>query len=81
MKVKYTAIGNRTFVQMVCNSKLEILNVVARWPGSVHDATIFNNCALKHNLENTPSFRNCFLLGKVSMKHIGSHCTISNCRR
>lgn len=29
--------------QMICNSSLRITNVVARWPGSVHDATIFNN--------------------------------------
>ncbi|XP_011705880.1 PREDICTED: putative nuclease HARBI1 [Wasmannia auropunctata] len=33
-------------VQAVCNSNLEITNVVARWQGSVHDSTIFNNSRL-----------------------------------
>ena len=30
-------------VQAVCGPNLEILNIVARWPGSVHDARIFDN--------------------------------------
>ncbi|XP_071631802.1 putative nuclease HARBI1 [Temnothorax longispinosus] len=29
-------------VQAVCDSALRILDIVARWPGSTHDATIFN---------------------------------------
>ena len=27
-------------VQVVCNSALEIQNIVCRWPGSTHDSTI-----------------------------------------
>ena len=30
-------------VQAVCGPNLDILNIVARWPGSVHDARIFDN--------------------------------------
>ncbi len=48
--------------QMICDSKLRILNVVARWPGATHDATIFNNSRVNHSFENN-EFRNCILLG------------------
>lgn len=30
-------------VQAVCDSTLKIRDLIARWPGSVHDSTIFNN--------------------------------------
>lgn len=30
-------------VQTLCDAKLKIMNIVARWPGSTHDSTIFNN--------------------------------------
>ncbi|XP_063216596.1 putative nuclease HARBI1 [Bacillus rossius redtenbacheri] len=31
-------------VQAICNADLEFTDIVARWPGSTHDSTIFNNC-------------------------------------
>lgn len=34
-------------VQTICAANLRILDVVARWPGSTHDRTIFNNCHKK----------------------------------
>lgn len=36
-------------VQAVCDANLFLMNVVARWPGSAHDATIFNNSVLRGN--------------------------------
>ncbi|XP_047021240.1 putative nuclease HARBI1 isoform X2 [Helicoverpa zea] len=38
-------------VQGVCNADLLFMNVVARWPGSAHDATIFNNSIIKMQCE------------------------------
>ncbi|BES91137.1 transposon protein [Nesidiocoris tenuis] len=38
-------------VQSVSSEDLQILNLVVRWPGSVHDQTIFNNSALKNQFE------------------------------
>ncbi|XP_015373561.1 PREDICTED: putative nuclease HARBI1 [Diuraphis noxia] len=49
-------------VQAVCNSKMDITNIVARWPGSVHDSTIFENSLLRARFENN-EFEGCFLLG------------------
>ena len=38
-------------VQTVCDSELLIRNIAARWPGSVHDRTIFNNSRLRARFE------------------------------
>lgn len=42
-------------VQLVCDHTGYISDVVARWPGSVHDSTIFDHCFLRAQLETTPS--------------------------
>ncbi|XP_043462830.1 putative nuclease HARBI1 [Leptopilina heterotoma] len=34
-------------VQAVCNKDLEFIDIVARWPGSAHDSTIFNNSRIR----------------------------------
>jgi hypothetical protein len=39
-------------VQAVVNSNLEFTNVVAKYPGRVHDSFIWNNCELKRFLAN-----------------------------
>ncbi|CAF4944265.1 unnamed protein product [Pieris macdunnoughi] len=39
-------------VQTICNSNLEITDIVARWPGSCHDSTIFNNSIIKVKFED-----------------------------
>ena len=39
-------------MQMVCDASFRILNVVAKWPGSVHDARIFRESRLCQVLEN-----------------------------
>lgn len=49
-------------VQAVCNADVEITNIVTRWPGSVHDSTIFLNSRLRANFEAN-MYRNGILLG------------------
>ena len=49
-------------VQTVCNSNLELMNVVARWQESVHDSIIFNNNHLRVNFEDG-AYGNSLLLG------------------
>lgn len=50
-------------VQIVGNADLKFLDVVARWPGSTHDATIFANSTLRARFENH-EFPNSLLVGK-----------------
>lgn len=38
-------------VQTICDSNMRIQNVVARWPGSTHDSTIFKHSVVQHNFE------------------------------
>ncbi|XP_051164287.1 putative nuclease HARBI1 [Leptopilina boulardi] len=49
-------------VQAICNSNLEFLDIVARWPGSSHDSTIFNNC-YRRALFEEGRFENSVLVG------------------
>ncbi|KAJ8911230.1 hypothetical protein NQ315_014942, partial [Exocentrus adspersus] len=39
--------------QVLCDHDLKIRDIVARWPGSAYDLTIFNNSRLRARLENT----------------------------
>lgn len=39
-------------VQTISSADLKILDIVCRWPGSVHDQTIFNNSLVKTRFEN-----------------------------
>nr|CAI5832615.1 unnamed protein product [Callosobruchus analis] len=48
-------------VQTVTDSQLKICNLVVRWPGSVHDVTIFNNSRIRQQFENN-KFQNCLLI-------------------
>lgn len=49
-------------VQVVCNADLKIIDIVARWYGSTHDTTIFNNSRLRASFE-AGKFNNGLLLG------------------
>lgn len=49
-------------MQAVCDSELKFIDVVARWPGSQHDSTIFNESLLKARFQRG-DFRNGVLLG------------------
>lgn len=47
---------------MVCDAKLTIRNIIARWPGSVHDSTILNDSLLRADL-TAGNFGTDYLLG------------------
>lgn len=55
-------------VQTVADSQLKIRDIVARWPGSTHDSTIFNNSALKESLESGV-FRGYFIVADSGYKN------------
>jgi hypothetical protein len=48
--------------QATCNADLKFMDIVARWPGSVHDSTIFNDSRMRMRLEAN-EFPNSYLLG------------------
>ncbi|KAJ8926615.1 hypothetical protein NQ314_020979, partial [Rhamnusium bicolor] len=47
----------------VCDSNRKIIDVVAQYPGSVHDFFIYNNCGLRRFLHSAELPRNSWLLG------------------
>lgn len=47
----------------MCDSELMINNIVARWPGSTHDATVFINSRIRNRFE-VGEFQNGVLRGK-----------------
>ena len=51
-------------VQIISDAKLRLLNVVARWPGSTHDAFIFNNSNVGRRLQEGALRGQSYLLGK-----------------
>nr|CAI5828785.1 unnamed protein product [Callosobruchus analis] len=50
------------YVQTVVDTDLKTRDIVARWPGSTHDAHIFRNSTLCHRFE-TGRFGNGLLIG------------------
>ena len=48
--------------QTLCDSKLNIMDIVCRWPGSTHDATILRNSRIFNRFE-AGEFRNCIVVG------------------
>lgn len=48
-------------VQTICDANLKIQDIVARWPGSAHDYTIFNNSAIRGKFERR-EMKNCLLV-------------------
>lgn len=49
-------------VQAIVNANLEFLNLVARWPGSAHDQTIFDHSLVRARFE-TNTYGDSILLG------------------
>ena len=41
-------------VQVVCDHKKKLTNIFVQWPGSTHDAYMWNNCGLQRWFENQP---------------------------
>ena len=50
-------------VQVICDANMSITNVVAKFPGSVHDSFIFRHSAIYQRLSNR-AFGEAWLLGK-----------------
>lgn len=50
-------------VQVVCDAKYRILDVVARWPGSVGDVKVLDRSGIKLLFEQNCIPRECYLLG------------------
>lgn len=49
-------------VQIVCGPKLQIFDIVCRWPGSVHDSRIYNNSRVKLLVESNVFSGNIFYI-------------------
>jgi hypothetical protein len=56
-------------VQVVGDANINILNLVARWPGSANDATIFNSSCVRARFD-AGHFPYCVLLGNVQNPQI-----------
>ncbi|GFQ79343.1 nuclease HARBI1 [Trichonephila clavata] len=50
-------------VQTIIDADLVIRNIVARWPGSAHDSTVFNNSAACLSLKTNELYRDFHLVG------------------
>lgn len=56
-------------VQVIINAKLEIIDIVARWPGSTHDSTIFDHSRIK-TLFEIGTFNDGLLLGDSGYQNL-----------
>ncbi|XP_067614885.1 putative nuclease HARBI1 [Eurosta solidaginis] len=66
-------------VQTICDSKMNILDIVARWPGSVHDSRIFRNSRISYRLENR-EFQNGLIVADSGYENSSVVLTpLSNC--
>lgn len=41
-------------LQAICDAKSKFINVCCGWPGSVHDARVWQNCQVYKKLEENP---------------------------
>ena len=51
-------------VQAVCDADTCFTDVVAKWPGSTHDAFIWRNCSLRQRF-TSGDLQDCWILGKM----------------
>ncbi|XP_036320285.1 putative nuclease HARBI1 [Rhagoletis pomonella] len=67
-------------VQTICDSNLKILDIVARWPGSVHDSRIFRNSRISYRLE-AKEFLNAVIVADSGYENTNVVLTpLLNCR-
>lgn len=52
--------------QVICDYNLNIMDIVARWPGSAHDMTVFNNSHIRTRFE-AGEFPDSILLGMLNL--------------
>lgn len=50
-------------IQIICDSNAKVLDIVARWPGSIHDETVFINSRIFERFLNGEFVRN----GRISL--------------
>ncbi|XP_018406824.1 PREDICTED: putative nuclease HARBI1 [Cyphomyrmex costatus] len=51
-------------VQIICDTNLEIINILARYPGSSHDSFVWRNCYARHLLRTQYEVGNhCWMFG------------------
>jgi len=62
-------------VQLVCDQTAYVSHVVARWPGSVHDSTIFDNSHLGVLLESSAPEGYLIGDGGVPMPKVSAHAS------
>lgn len=59
--------GHYLNCQVICDHRLKLVDVVAKWPGSVNDSVIWENCGFKRQLEayfsSMPSSHKAWLIG------------------
>lgn len=71
--------GNRFFsinVQTIYNTHLNILNIVARWPGSNHNVNIFLYSAYKQCFDNK-EFKNCIFVADIGYAVLYQHAYVT----
>jgi len=65
-------------VQTICDANLKIQDIVARWTGSSHDSTIFNNSEIRRKLE-IGEIRDCILVADGSYVQRNYVMTLVGC--
>ena len=54
---------------IICDARMSILNMVARWPGGTHDSFIFQNSNVVHRLHQGALHGQSHLLGELRCSH------------